>query len=112
MDKNTQKPYINVDFFEDLTGHILESSESTVDGIGSRIHDIRKDKGLSIDEAKNDIISILQDESKMEQAKKEAFRIYDKTKSEDLSIEEASIFADMELKVSESFRTTTGLIPV
>ncbi len=45
-----QKPHINVDFFEDLTGDISKSSQEGVEEVGSRIRTLREEKGLSLDE--------------------------------------------------------------
>lgn len=49
-----QTPHINVDFFEDLTGEISspagDNAGNNIDEIGKRIKDIRKQKGLSLDE--------------------------------------------------------------
>lgn len=50
MEQGPPKPYINVDFFEDLTGRITETSEEAVEEIGTRIKKLRKEKGLSLDE--------------------------------------------------------------
>jgi quercetin dioxygenase-like cupin family protein len=44
------KPYINVDFFEDLTGAISEAPREGVDEIGKRIKTLREEKGLGLDE--------------------------------------------------------------
>ena len=44
------KPYINVDFFEDLTGTIKETAKEGVEEVGQRIKNIRKEKGLSLKE--------------------------------------------------------------
>lgn len=45
-----QKPHINVDFFEDLTGDISKSSQEGVEEVGSRIRTLREEKGLSLGE--------------------------------------------------------------
>ena len=50
MEKKNQKPHINVDFFEDLTGDIDKSAQTAVEAIGDRIKVLRKEKGLSLDE--------------------------------------------------------------
>jgi transcriptional regulator with XRE-family HTH domain len=50
MEKKNQKPHINVDFFEDLTGDIATSAQTAVEAIGDRIKVLRKEKGLSLDE--------------------------------------------------------------
>ena len=43
-------PHINVDFFEDLTGDICQTTGKGVDEIGKRIKALREQKGLSLDE--------------------------------------------------------------
>jgi len=50
MEQGPPKPYINVDFFEDLTGRITETAKESVEEIGARIKNLRKEKGLSLDE--------------------------------------------------------------
>jgi transcriptional regulator with XRE-family HTH domain len=50
MEKGPPKPYINVDFFEDLTGRITETAKESVEEIGARIKNLRKEKGLSLEE--------------------------------------------------------------
>ena len=50
MSKETTKPYINVDFFEDLTGSIPETAKEGVEEIGRRIKSLRTVKGMSLDE--------------------------------------------------------------
>jgi quercetin dioxygenase-like cupin family protein len=49
MDAKDQIPHINVDYFEDLTGNITGSSQSSMDEIGLRIKKLREEKGLSLD---------------------------------------------------------------
>jgi len=53
METKEKKPYINVDFFEDLTGDISESTSEGVEEIGQRIRILREEKGLSLDEVSN-----------------------------------------------------------
>ncbi len=53
MENKNQKPHINVDFFEDLTGDISTVKSSGVEGIGRRIKTLRKEKGLSLVEVSN-----------------------------------------------------------
>ncbi|QTA87672.1 helix-turn-helix domain-containing protein [Desulfonema magnum] len=53
MEIKEQKPYINVDFFEDLTGDISKSGSEGFEEIGNRIKTLREDKGLSLDELSN-----------------------------------------------------------
>ncbi len=50
MEEKTQKPYINVDFFEDLTGDIAASQQKSVEELGARIRTIREEKGLTLAE--------------------------------------------------------------
>lgn len=50
MATKNQKPHINVDFFEDLTGDISKSTQEAVEAIGERIKVLREEKGLSLDE--------------------------------------------------------------
>ena len=50
METKNQKPHINVDFFEDLTGDISKSTQEAVEAIGARIKVLREEKGLSLDE--------------------------------------------------------------
>ncbi|UCF89987.1 MAG: cupin domain-containing protein [Desulfobacterales bacterium] len=50
MEKNSQKPHINVDFFEDLTGKITQPPKKEVEEIGSRVRLLRQEKGLSLAE--------------------------------------------------------------
>ncbi len=49
MDKNSEKPHINVDFFEDLTGDIVARDDEGVDALGQKIKALREDKGMSLD---------------------------------------------------------------
>ena len=44
------KPYMNVDFFEDLTGKITEQKKESVEEIGKRIKSIREAKGIDLAE--------------------------------------------------------------
>ena len=50
METKNQKPHINVDFFEDLTGDILKSTDKAVEAIGERIKILREEKGLSLED--------------------------------------------------------------
>ena len=50
METENQKPHINVDFFEDLTGDIIKSDHDKVEDIGKRVRTLREEKGLSLDE--------------------------------------------------------------
>jgi len=49
MEKN-QKPYINVDYFEDLTGDVGTSGLASVQEIGNRVRELREEKGVSLDD--------------------------------------------------------------
>jgi transcriptional regulator with XRE-family HTH domain len=53
MEKKSEKPSINVDFFEDLTGEITVSKQRDVEDIGARIKILRKEKGLSLEALSN-----------------------------------------------------------
>jgi transcriptional regulator with XRE-family HTH domain len=50
MDSAGQKPHINVDYFEDLTGDISAPTSLSVEEIGARIKTIREEKGISLEE--------------------------------------------------------------
>jgi transcriptional regulator with XRE-family HTH domain len=50
MSEKKSKPYINVDYFEDLTGDITEASQKPVEEIGERVRKLRSAKGLSLDQ--------------------------------------------------------------
>lgn len=50
MKKKNEKPHINVDFFEDLTGAISKEKPGRTEGIGRRVRKLREEKGLSLDE--------------------------------------------------------------
>jgi transcriptional regulator with XRE-family HTH domain len=53
MDTKEDKPHINVDYFEDLTGKIATPEGDRVDEIGRRIRKLREAKGLSLEELSN-----------------------------------------------------------
>lgn len=53
METKNKTPHINVDFFEDLTGDISESTREGIEEIGKRIRNLREEKGLSLDELSN-----------------------------------------------------------
>ena len=53
MEKEGRKHYINVDFFEDLTGEIAPPAQTGVEEIGTRIAKLREQKGLSLEELSN-----------------------------------------------------------
>lgn len=50
MEPRDQKPHINVDFFEDLTGDICKPTPEGIEAVGDRIRALREEKGLSLDE--------------------------------------------------------------
>jgi len=49
MEKNSSKPHINVDFFEDLTGDIVASEDEGVEALGQKIKVLRENKGMSLE---------------------------------------------------------------
>jgi len=49
MEDKASTPYINVDYFENLTGEIAASEHEGGEEIGARIRVLRKEKGLSIE---------------------------------------------------------------
>ncbi len=53
MEEKTQKPHINVDFFEDLTGDIDTPAPDKIEEIGGRIRMLREEKGLSLEKLSN-----------------------------------------------------------
>jgi transcriptional regulator with XRE-family HTH domain len=53
MEEKSQKPYINVDFFENLTGEIEEPLQKDSEEIGLRIKTLREKKSLSLAELAN-----------------------------------------------------------
>ena len=50
MPENSQKPPINVDYFEDLTGDIAQTCAEPLESVGERIRTLRREKGLSLEE--------------------------------------------------------------
>lgn len=50
MEEQNNRPHINVDYFEDLTGDIKRQAAAGVEDVGQRIRALRRDKGLSLDE--------------------------------------------------------------
>ena len=50
MEEKSRKPFLNVDFFEGLTGKIPAEPEKGVEDIGQRIRNIREEKELSLEE--------------------------------------------------------------
>ncbi len=53
MAAKDRPPYINVDYFEDLTGEIPSPEREALDDMGNRLKKIRKEKGISIDDLSN-----------------------------------------------------------
>ena len=53
MDTKEEKPHINVDYFEDLTGKIATQEGDQVEEIGRRIRKLREAKGLSLEDLSN-----------------------------------------------------------
>jgi transcriptional regulator with XRE-family HTH domain len=49
MEKNSSKPHINVDFFEDLTGDIVAREDEGVEALGQKIKALRENKGMSLE---------------------------------------------------------------
>ena len=49
MEKNSEKPHINVDFFEDLTGDIVDRDDEGVEALGQKIKTLREKKGMSLE---------------------------------------------------------------
>jgi quercetin dioxygenase-like cupin family protein len=50
MEIKDHKPYINVDYFEDLTGDVSGAGAEHIEEIGERIKSLREEKGLTLDE--------------------------------------------------------------
>ena len=50
MESNDRKLPLNVDYFEDLTGDISRACDEPPEGIGERIHTLREEKKLSIED--------------------------------------------------------------
>ena len=48
MTPKEEKPHINVDYFEDLTGDIDTPAQEGLEEIGTRIRRLRESKGLSL----------------------------------------------------------------
>ncbi len=48
MENDNQKPHINVDYFEGLTGELPTSESTDIDSIGVRVKNLREEKGLSL----------------------------------------------------------------
>ena len=50
MEEKNRKPFMDIDFFEDLTGEIPAETPRGVDDVGQRIRKIREEKGLALEE--------------------------------------------------------------
>lgn len=50
MISKNELPHINVDYFENLTGHIPTPGPSGIEEIGNRIKSLREEKGIGIEE--------------------------------------------------------------
>ena len=50
MEKKDKIPHINVDYFEDLTGNIQDGKTGELDEVGTRIQQLRKEKGISLED--------------------------------------------------------------
>jgi len=53
MKSKEEKPHINVDYFEDLTGKIDAPESEGMEEIGNRVRKLRESKGLSLAELSN-----------------------------------------------------------
>jgi transcriptional regulator with XRE-family HTH domain len=50
MKSSKQNPYINIDYFEDLTGDLSQAAGSDTASVGERIRLLREQKQMSIEE--------------------------------------------------------------
>ena len=50
MEKEDKIPHINVDYFEDLTGNIRNGDAGDVDEVGTRIRQLRQERGISLED--------------------------------------------------------------
>jgi len=50
MEKKEKVPHINVDYFEDLTGNIRKGKSGDVDEVGTRIRQLREERGISLED--------------------------------------------------------------
>ncbi len=50
MTDKDKHPHINVDYFEDLTGHIPEDEKSKAEEVGKRIRQLREERHISIED--------------------------------------------------------------
>jgi quercetin dioxygenase-like cupin family protein len=50
MEEKSRKPFLDVDFFENLTGDIPDKPAKGVEDVGQRIRKIREEKGVALEE--------------------------------------------------------------
>jgi len=50
MEEKSRKPFLDIDFFEDLTGEIPAKASKGVEDVGQRIRKIREEKGVALEE--------------------------------------------------------------
>ncbi|MCP4720847.1 MAG: helix-turn-helix transcriptional regulator [Desulfobacteraceae bacterium] len=50
MEKKDKIPHINVDYFEDLTGNIKDGKAGEVEEVGTRIRQLRRERGISLED--------------------------------------------------------------
>jgi transcriptional regulator with XRE-family HTH domain len=50
MEEKSRKPFLDIDFFEDLTGEIPAKPSKGVEDVGQRIRKIREEKGVALEE--------------------------------------------------------------
>jgi len=50
MEKKDKIPHINVDYFEDLTGSIKNGKAGDVEEVGTRIRQLRQERGISLED--------------------------------------------------------------
>ncbi len=50
MEEKNRKPFMDIDFFEDLTGEIPAETPRGVEDVGPRIRKIRKEKGVTLED--------------------------------------------------------------
>ncbi len=50
MEKKDKVPHINLDYFEDLTGNIKDGKAGEVEEVGTRIRQLRQERGISLED--------------------------------------------------------------
>jgi len=50
MEEKSSKPFLDIDFFENLTGEIPAKTSKGVEDVGQRIRKIREEKGVALEE--------------------------------------------------------------